>query len=73
MGTVCWLALTIALPLRFAAHGTAQIMLVAVPAAAMMLLIYCLFSKSLVWIENDRVSVLKIMTHAEYDKEQFKW
>ncbi len=28
---------------------------------------------AMVWIENERVYVLKLMTHAEYDKETFKW
>lgn len=26
---------------------------------------------ALVWIQNEKVYVLKIMTHAEYDKEKF--
>lgn len=26
---------------------------------------------AMVWIENERVYVLKIMTHTEYDKEKF--
>ncbi|HEY9758673.1 MAG TPA: type II toxin-antitoxin system HigB family toxin [Oculatellaceae cyanobacterium] len=26
---------------------------------------------AMVWIENERVYVLKIMTHAEYDREKF--
>jgi mRNA interferase HigB len=26
---------------------------------------------AMVWIENERVYVLKLMTHAEYDKEKF--
>lgn len=26
---------------------------------------------AMVWIENERVYILKIMTHAEYDKEKF--
>lgn len=26
---------------------------------------------AMVWIENERVYVLKLMTHAEYDKERF--
>ena len=26
---------------------------------------------AMVWIENERVYVLKVMTHAEYDKEKF--
>ena len=26
---------------------------------------------AMVWIENEKVYVLKLMTHAEYDKEEF--
>ncbi|MCW5822676.1 MAG: type II toxin-antitoxin system HigB family toxin [Cyanobacteria bacterium TGS_CYA1] len=28
---------------------------------------------AMVWIENEKVYVLKLMTHAEYDKENFRW
>lgn len=28
---------------------------------------------AMVWIENERVYVLKLMTHADYDKENFRW
>ena len=28
---------------------------------------------AMVWIVQERVYVLKVMTHAEYDKEEFRW